>query len=661
MNLKTSLFNKSIIKSDLKRLWWISALEVLFAAMMCFAMYDRLVNMNMYGVYFANSDRYLDSFLISGFSVMIFLQIFVGIICSVMAFGYLNKNSSLSFMHSLPVKRAKLYISHMASVAILLIIPIIACALIVLMMRIDALIGSVVSVKHVFYFAIHSCVLAAVSAGIAAFASMIAGNMIAAFGLSAAFMLLPVYIEGMIRTLFEDFLYGYWSDSRTVSEWLYRSANDATPIYLLTLLLIAAVFFLLGLWLYNRRKLENYGEVIVFAKLKPVFTFGAAICAGFLGYLYFVSLTIKHLLLLIPFGIVGIIIAHMLMKRQFTLHGVHKPIIIYSIFVLLVYGGFKTDIFGFERRVPDAENVMSVEVLVNERRNVNDVDFETYANDFNTLIVNQEDIKKVIDLHKYALENRKGGTQQIMLVYNLKNGKELVRDYNMYEIADSSVLEPVLTLHQVKAKKFSVIDGTKKDNLRFFIDDERVPGGTSVSDAEICKRIEEALAKDIEAISYDDYFANPQNTVLTINMEYDKQYSQQMQMIRGDIKYNTRSEHYIIRPSYTNTLAVLDELNLIQKLRPTEDIKRICLEKISRISYNNHGRETETREEITEITMENQGEIEEIYEFIKNTPVKGALNKVGTEYRFILNFIDGDTAIGYMSEVVPPEIVKYFE
>ena len=38
MNSKISLFNKSIVKSDCKRFWWISALEFLFAQLCIFAM-----------------------------------------------------------------------------------------------------------------------------------------------------------------------------------------------------------------------------------------------------------------------------------------------------------------------------------------------------------------------------------------------------------------------------------------------------------------------------------------------------------------------------------------------------------------------------------------------------------------------------------------------
>ena len=40
----------------------------------------------------------------------------------------------------------------------------------------------------------------------------------------------------------------------------------------------------------EKRKLENYGEVLAFNSLKPLFVFCAAVCSGMLGYIYFKEL-----------------------------------------------------------------------------------------------------------------------------------------------------------------------------------------------------------------------------------------------------------------------------------------------------------------------------------------------------------------------------------
>ena len=129
MNSKTSCFNATIIKSDLKRLWWASALSTLL--MFLAVVIPTMDATGRYSGYYPDRteiwriERIQNSFRDYSYFGM-FIGMGVALVLSAMLFNYLNKVNSVSCIHGLPLERKTLYFSHLTSGVILTVIPIVA-------------------------------------------------------------------------------------------------------------------------------------------------------------------------------------------------------------------------------------------------------------------------------------------------------------------------------------------------------------------------------------------------------------------------------------------------------------------------------------------------------------------------------------------------------
>ena len=117
MSSKQSCF-KAIIKSDLRRSWWLGALAALFIFMSS--------TTYLFSSYDFSSYRYRLSHAVGfakemGFSFVI--GMFLSAFCALFIFSYLNKVNSVSFFHSLPITRNKILLAHILSSAVIIISP----------------------------------------------------------------------------------------------------------------------------------------------------------------------------------------------------------------------------------------------------------------------------------------------------------------------------------------------------------------------------------------------------------------------------------------------------------------------------------------------------------------------------------------------------------
>ena len=121
MSLKQSCF-KSIVKSDLKRAWWISALAALFIFI------SHTSQLFEYGTggynIFFGSARFDDALDYANYATSnYFIGMFAAVFTVLFLFSYLNKVNSVSFFHSLPTTRTSLLFSHITSGVIIVIFP----------------------------------------------------------------------------------------------------------------------------------------------------------------------------------------------------------------------------------------------------------------------------------------------------------------------------------------------------------------------------------------------------------------------------------------------------------------------------------------------------------------------------------------------------------
>lgn len=586
MNLKTSFFNKSLLRSDFKRFWWVTALDTIAVFFLFSFIYLNEILSDMYRP-MTEASSYTMSRLYEIGNVSMPLVCIVPVGLAVMIFSYLNSSGAVACLHGLPIKRRTFFSSHILSGTLLLIIPVLVNVLIMLLFRIDPSVAESYPISYLFIWAgIYILYSLLVFAG-TSFVCMISGSSIASLVFTYIFAILPAAAEEFIKFFCSQQLYGYVEDiQRPITEFLYITprAMAGNPMNILKYIIFIAVFLAAAYLLYKKRKLENNGEVVAFPKLRPIFIYGVAVCAGAVGYLYFNSVwDTQNILLLLPFGIIGIIIADMIVKKSLKVKTVYKPVIIFCAAVCIIQLGFELDIFGYERRIPAADSIESAEFTsgVNAYTpNYTSNGKRVYYSDSKTGLTSAEDIDKVLRLHEELIKNRTKAPEdydpssfEAMISYNLKNGKKISRAYYVSYDTHEEWLKPIIETPEVKSEYLPILKDRQINIDSVNITDIRINGGTTFfeNDKETADRIIEALRMDMQSVPYEE-FAKRDREFTSIDITYTRpaKYAD-----GTDVPENLRPviyETYYVRESYQNTLALLNELGFFAQLPTVEDI-----------------------------------------------------------------------------------------
>ncbi|MBQ7794667.1 MAG: hypothetical protein IJ366_09165 [Clostridia bacterium] len=627
MNLKTSFCNKSIIKSDFKRLWWIPALHTL--AILLLSVYnfiDRYYNNSFIGAQtyaFAHSTLY-------NYSAPIFvLALIIPVILGVFLFSYLQTGKSAAFAHSIPVLRKTQYISHIISGVIMFMIPLVVNGAILLIMRADSGFATTYKVSHLFIVLGISALYSILSFSGAVAVSMITANVVAAIIFTYVFAVLPIACESFLAYFLDTQLYGWASDGTFLLEKLYLGPVDllsAKNILLYTVITLALV--IAGYFFYKIRSIENHSEVVAFPKLRPVFVYGAGICCGCIGFAYFNSLwDISSALALIPLGILGIVIATMIVKKSFRVFSVYKPILIYSAAILAVFGVLKFDLTGFEARVPVPEDVSGItfETYINNDSGFyyNDVGERMYPDKtFTPYITDETVILKVAALHTQLAANKDGIHQgrRITIEYDLKNGGKLKREYIADFANHKELLEPICESDIIRQAYFPILRDNERTIIEMDIRDARYNDVKAVN-KEIYEELLTALKTDLMNADYSE-FAGRMETMTWIRMEYTEPSHYENGTPVPESELANKRETYYIRPSYVNTIGVLEKYGLMTPWPKAEDIEKVGIN-YYRIYRNEKpvSVAVETASSINDVhydmVIDNPEQIRELYEYVE--------------------------------------------
>ena len=511
MNLKTSLFDKSIIKSDFKRFWWVTAVFMMLLAL--FVLPNAVKN-------YAYPEAFADSFYFhtdEGFFSFIFAIGLGG-----MLFSYLHKGNSASCLHGLPVKRKTQYLSHIFAGVVLLIIPIIISSIVIFIESLCLNSGEMFALKLALKYFYTCGVYAVTTLLVTVFAAMLSGNTIAAYVFTGGFIVLPFAIETISKYVLESNLYGFTPSNYTaISEKLYIYGIDkmCSPKSFVYICMIVILFFV-NMWLYKIRSIESYEEIISFKALRPVFMYVVAVFFGFFGWTMLNSMFEFNNIFLgtMPLGIVALIAAFMLNRKSFGIKGLFKPLIIFVVGVGILQLCFVLDITGYERRVPDISQVESVEpyndVYVYGGYDSYTTDGEIYYSDigYKGILSEEKDIDNILKLHKAIVDNRNldksdfDGTR-ITIKYNLSNGKTLERSYTINDNLYTDYLKNYYENDVYKKSAYPILnDNNKKINYVTYYGLD-TGDGIRLQYIDYDKLMEE-LEKDISALTYYDIKRN---------------------------------------------------------------------------------------------------------------------------------------------------------
>lgn len=607
MSLKQSCF-KAQIKSDFKRLWWMSALATL--AMFLFTtvpLIDHLSYRDFNDIYYYSYYSYGNgmSWLAHRLEGNYIIGLILGGALSLGLFSYLNGVSSVTFNHALPVKRSTLLAAHSLTALISIAIPIVFNSVICLsaVWKFDGVSDVLINMG---IYLVYSVLIFTIFT----FIGMLTGNTAAHGIFSVIFILLPLFFMAFALELCNSYLYGFVDNGlfeEVLGNYLYLLPDVIAGPKVLFYIVLIAVFYALALFAYNKRHLENYGEVIAFPKLKWLFKLLFGICSGVLGYYYCKAFwNIESILVMIIFGTLGVIIANMLSNKSFSLRGSKMAIIYNAIVVLLLFVIFRFDITGFETRVPDVDDVKSVTNLnmqydgyVYGRIDETDGNERaTRTEYFNMSFTDKKDIEMFVRFHEakvssensYSVNDLSAGRisgllHNVRLEYTLKNGMKLVRQYQLNDSDVETFLKPFIESEQYKKYRYPILDETEKKYTSVKVmraDDHSGDNsfGYFAGNSSVAENIILALKKDAMNLTFEQYIARYNATEL-----YNVEVAYKVPATTKDRKlvWIEDEETYSVCFFDTNTLKALEESGCIN------DETKVSAENVEKIVVHGEG------------------------------------------------------------------------
>ena len=591
MSLKTSYFNMPLFKSNLKRFWWIGAGVMLgFLTIALLLLFDNGTS--------------------EGYAIMNALLIGVAGILPAILFAYLNNSGSVTCLHALPIKRKAHFITNILTIYKLILTPaIIAYGIGFLYCLFEK--PYEISNLIEYFPVLIICVTIAMSAG--TLGSMITGNTIAAIAFAILFFTFPFYAEGVLKGFLSENVYGMW-DIQYYS-LNNMSVQEVNP-FMLGWFIVSVIGLFVSWFLYKNRNLETNGDIISFKFLKPIFIGCVSLFAGLIGYFYLCAFFDNSIFLMLPFGMLGAVVSYMLAKKAFTIKGIWKPVLIYVLFVSALWSTISWDLTGFEKRIPDIDDIESIDM----------VDIDDFGGNYNYYIIegkkyywnmplenyryyDEKDFENITKFHTEKIKNRLGGSERVYIVYNLKNGKTLKRIYNASLIDDKEYLEPIYcTAQKLKLTHNWLVGEYPVSEIT--ISDDRMKNDSKtfeilIGDSEKAKLLLDALKKDIKEASYEDIVSN-KNSMTLIQLQYQRELKDEAGNVFFDEAKNRPSyDIFGIPENYERTTALLREWGLYDTIYKPHEISYVELE----FDYISNEK----------VKIEDADEIKEIYEFVCNS------------------------------------------
>lgn len=438
MKSKTSLFSPGLSRNILSRFWplWLIYLGVLLVQLPVAV------------------SGYVSQGISARYTMECILQLAVDVagyamaasLLSVMAvFSYLYSKRSCSLINSLPVRRETAFVTACLTG----LLPLLLAELLTWLIALGVFAGSeIVRPEYLNSWLLIALLSTLASYGFGVFCAMLTGHIMV---LPALFLVLnaAVYVlEALVQALLRTLVYGYDGSASVsrLSPLPYASsalrviaepaAGSLEPEFILLGIDSLAVYAVVGmlfivpaLLLYRRRKMEAVGDVVAIKALEPVFKYCASIYAALgLGALMAESMdnalssgppeaAVLALMLLLGAAL-GYYAAEMLLQKSLRVFRsrIRGLIVVWAVFLLGVVVA-ELDLTGYERRVPETEEIQSV-VLVNDGRVTEDA----------------ESIKLTRKIHQTAIDNEEHNRQAestsiIYIRYELKDGSSLGRSY----------------------------------------------------------------------------------------------------------------------------------------------------------------------------------------------------------------------------------------
>ena len=444
MKLKTSLFNKGVALNLLKRCWplWTGyfVLLLLVTPAVLSGRVDRLAPGEM-----------LNYTLLNTGADVVYISMAVGVLAAMAMFNYLYSTKSCGMMNMLPLRRETMFLTAFLTG----LVPLLAADVLVMLITAVLYGGRLVYFKTLLLW-LAMAVMGNISFyGFAVFCAVLTGNLVVLPVLYLVLNLTVYVAERAVRYLLSAFVYGMNASSCTLlvlspimelinslsvmpvnyidAEGMVQVVANAYQVNGLGVLGVycaaGLVCAALALLIYRRRQMERATDVVAVPVLKPVFkycmTFGTAVVLAYVVYAWLVSGNVSGmaaallvLLLLLVGAVIGYYAAEMLMQKTLKVFpGKWKGCLVSCLILAVLTMAWEFDLFGYERRIPEADQVESAWLVQN-----------------NTGLTEPENIQALTQLHQSFVDNKAENESAeerytVTIRYMLKDGGTLIRCY----------------------------------------------------------------------------------------------------------------------------------------------------------------------------------------------------------------------------------------
>ncbi|NMM63278.1 ABC transporter permease [Clostridium sp. P21] len=479
MKSKTSFFNKGIILDDLKRFGWISIAYTLFL----FLTVPLKVIMINSGKQYAYDYNILKKvfYFANGYAQILFILI-APVFTAILLFRYIQVKNSSDMIHSLPIKRSVLYRSHAVVGALLLVLPVIINGFICVFLDIVMYLGKYYSPYDVLQWIEIIIIICLLLFFMCILVGMVVGSSIMQGMLTYILLVLPVAIAILLSGNLDGFLYGFVYNDDNIEKFspvtrvwqmatsMNNNSNSINKISINEIMIyifVCIILYFIGMFIYNKRKLEAASKSIAFKGLEYVFKYGVTFCAMLVGGIYFrVAQKSVHWLLIgfLIASLIGYFGAEMIVKKSIRVFKNVKGYLIYVIVIILVIVGVKLDILGYEKKMPSLNSVDSVYFS----ESFDHLNFYKHNRD---VYFDKKDIENIHNFHKQLIEeksknndkNNGGQSRRVIFIYNLKNGSKIQRGYNVSLEDYTKYLKPIYESKEYKKMNYDILQVNSSD------------------------------------------------------------------------------------------------------------------------------------------------------------------------------------------------------
>lgn len=461
-------FNGTLLKKNITRFWplWVGYIGVL-AFLLPMELFLELSRMGLNGsMSFARDTAW--SIVNDATIGVLGIGVVYGLLLAMLLFSYLMNSKAAGMYHALPIRREGIFLTNWLTGLLVIAVPAVAVFLVAAVVEAGA---GVLVLSDLFLWLVTAIACPMFFFCLATCVAMFTGHILALPVFYGVVNCLVIGVCALMDYSGYRLLYNY--DSAVLVDSTF--ARWCTPAYQLYYLLteggssvtavgvtavagfsivLGLTFTLIAVVTYQNRQLERAGDIVTVGWVRPVFQYGLGICVGLLFGIFFFenffSFTgwLGYVALSAVSAVIGAFVGRMLLNKTLRVFADGwKGCCALGLAMALVMVGVHTDLLGYQRWLPDVEQVVSVRIWGGQSMPYDDGDYLWLSLD------DEENIQKVFDLHKalnddmdelrafadtndyWGMYDEDGSyqlmdTNRVTVEYTLKNGSVVRRSYN---------------------------------------------------------------------------------------------------------------------------------------------------------------------------------------------------------------------------------------